>query len=82
MITPEQLRMARAGLGWTLADLAKRAGVNPNTISRYESGRDILSGTLRKLEETLRHSGIAFLDDEAGFGVIVARAKNAAQTRR
>ena len=76
MITPEQLRMARAGLGWTLGELAKRAGVNPNTLSRYESGRDILSGTLRKAEEALRAAGIVFTDTEAGLGVVMTRPKH------
>jgi transcriptional regulator with XRE-family HTH domain len=71
MITSQHLRMARAGLGWTLRDLADRADVNPNTISRYEAGRDVLSGTLRKVEDTLKAAGVVFVDDEAGPGVRV-----------
>ena len=71
MISPRHMRMARAGLGWTLSDLAKRAGVNPNTLSRYEAGRDVLSGTLRKVEDTLKSAGVIFIDDEHGIGVRV-----------
>lgn len=63
MMTPQQLRMARAGLGWTLADLAKKAKVNPNTLSRYEGGRDVLSSVLRKSEAALRAAGVILSDD-------------------
>lgn len=67
--------MARAGLGWTLGELAEPAGVKSNTLSRYQSGRDILSGTLRKVEEVLRAAGIIFTDTETGFGVMMTRHK-------
>jgi transcriptional regulator with XRE-family HTH domain len=76
MITPRHLRMARAGLKLTLAELSAQAGVNPNTISRYESGRSILSGTLMRIENALRASGAIFLDDEEGQGVRLPCANN------
>jgi transcriptional regulator with XRE-family HTH domain len=69
MIRPEHLRMARAALNWTLGELAQRSSVNPNTLSRFELGRDILSGTLRKAEETLLAAGITFIDDGEVIGV-------------
>ena len=69
MITPAQLRMARAGLGWTLIDLGAKAGVNPNTISRYEGGKDVLAGTLRKIEEALQAAGVHFITEAGGVGV-------------
>jgi transcriptional regulator with XRE-family HTH domain len=50
MIRPVHLRMARAALGWSLKDLAERADVNINTISRYEAGSQVMSGTIAKLE--------------------------------
>ena len=70
------MRLARAGLGWNLQALAKRAGVNPNTLFRFEPGRDILSGTLRKVEEALRAARIAFTDTEAGQRVVITRHKH------
>ncbi|MDE2113222.1 MAG: helix-turn-helix transcriptional regulator [Alphaproteobacteria bacterium] len=73
MIRREHLRMARAGLDWTLNDLAKVAKVNPNTISRYETGRDIMSETLRKIEETLIAAGVRFIDDGDIVGVQVKK---------
>ncbi len=63
LITPQQMRMARAGLGWSLAELAKRADVNPNTLSRYERGLDVLSGILRKVELSLKKAGALFQED-------------------
>ena len=45
--------MARAGLGWKLEDLGRRSGVNLNTISRFEAGKDILSGSLHQMELAL-----------------------------
>lgn len=69
MITAQHLRMARAGLGWTLIDLGKRADVNPNTIARYEAGREGMAGKLRKLETALRAAGVVFIEDDAIVGV-------------
>ena len=71
MIHPEHMRMARAGLGWTLNDLAEKAGVNPNTISRFEMGRDVMAGTLRKAERALQEAGVVFIDDASGRGVLL-----------
>jgi transcriptional regulator with XRE-family HTH domain len=30
--------MARAGLGWTLADLAAQSGISKPTLQRFEAG--------------------------------------------
>src|SRR5215471_14674887 len=69
MMRPAHLRMARAALGWTLGDLANKAGVNLNTISRYESGRETLSGTIQKIEDVFRSHGLIFIDSETYIGV-------------
>lgn len=63
LITPQQMRMARAGLAWTLIDLAKRAEVNPNTLSRYERGQDTMASILRRVEIVLREAGVTFNED-------------------
>ena len=63
MIGPQHLRMARAGLGWTLIDLSERSGVNPNTISRYEQGHEGIVSKLRKLEAALKAAGVVFGED-------------------
>jgi transcriptional regulator with XRE-family HTH domain len=73
--------MARAALGWSLSDLADKSKVNLNTISRYETGREVLSGTIDKLEKVLESAGITLIqqDDVGGPGIRMQkpRAKTA-----
>ena len=69
MITPAHMRMARAGLGWNLQALAERSRINPNTISRFEVGKDIMSSKLRHLEEVLVQAGVEFIDEGDAIGV-------------
>ena len=68
---PIHLRMARAALNWTVRDLENKSKINKNTISRYEAGREVLSGTIDKLEKVLESAGIAFNqeDDLGGQGI-------------
>lgn len=68
MIRPMHLRMARAALGWSLKDLAEKADVNINTISRYEAGAQVMSGTISKIEAALVQQGVIFLEDEGELG--------------
>ena len=67
-MTPEQMRMARAALGITVRDIESRTGVNKNTVSRYEAGRDILSSSLQKIEKLFRDEGIIFVEEDASGG--------------
>jgi transcriptional regulator with XRE-family HTH domain len=71
MITPLQIRMARAALGWGVRDLADRAGLAPNTVSRFENGAGSRVDTLAQMQEVLERAGIIFVpaDDHAGPGV-------------
>lgn len=56
-MTPKQCKMARVALGWTVAELAKRADVMPNTVSNFELGRGVLMSTAKVLEHALLESG-------------------------
>ena len=67
MMRAIHLRMARAALGWTLKELADKAGVNMNTISRYEAGAEILTGTMQRLEQVLKDEGVIFIDEDDQF---------------
>ena len=67
MMRPVHLRMARAALRWSLKDLADKAGVNMNTISRYEAGYEILTGTMQKIENALKSEGVVFIDEDESF---------------
>ena len=75
MITRVQIRMARAALGWGVRELADRAGLAPNTVSRFENGADARFDTLVQIQEVLERAGIMFVpaDDNAGPGVRLRR---------
>ncbi len=62
--------MGRAAVGWSVRELARNAGVTPNTISRIENGGDALASTMERLQTALEDAGVIFIDaDEEGPGV-------------
>jgi transcriptional regulator with XRE-family HTH domain len=71
MIAPAQVRMARAALGWGVRELASRAGVAANTVSRFENGFGITVNTLVQIQGTLEREGVIFIsaDQSGGPGV-------------
>lgn len=73
-ITPTQIKMARGALDWSIRDLAKKAGLHHNTISRVENGLDTTRGTLLVLREALESAGIEFIaENGGGAGVRLAK---------
>lgn len=75
MILPQQIRMARAGLRWTIDELSQKSGVGSSTIKRLESVERVVSanvGTLSKIESCLEAAGIEFIgtpDDAPGVRI-------------
>lgn len=69
MMMPLHVRMARAALGWSLQELADKAKVNLNTISRYETGREIKSGTLESIESAFTAAGVVLIYEDANGGI-------------
>lgn len=66
VVTPAQVRMARAALRWSLDQLAIAAGVHRNTISNFETGKFAGdASTLRKLRGAIEKAGIEFIDGDA-----------------
>ena len=66
MASAAQIRAARALLGISDAELAKRADVNWKTVQRFESSDGVppnRAGTLDRVVETLEAAGIEFLGD-------------------
>ncbi|MGB3348304.1 MAG: helix-turn-helix transcriptional regulator [Brucella anthropi] len=62
MITPEQIRGARAMLGMTQADLAKSAGLSTTGLNNIERGSaDPKASTLASIQAALEQQGIVFL---------------------
>lgn len=74
MLTPAQLRAARALLGWSQEELATRcAGSGTSaTIKRFETGKsDPKQSTLIAWRRALSKGGVVFIDgdDKTGPGV-------------
>ena len=65
VISGVHVRMARAGLGWSVRELGAKADVNANTIVRIENGADALAITLKKIQAVLEGAGVEFLDSDA-----------------
>jgi transcriptional regulator with XRE-family HTH domain len=74
MLIGPQIRMARAALDWTVADLSKASGLSPSAIMRAESASGVpgmKAPNLFKLQRTFEIAGIVFINenDVAGAGV-------------
>ena len=67
MMTVEQLKMARAALGWSIQTLADKSLVSVRTIKRIESEgmlEKVTPANMKLLRETLQAAGIEFIGDE------------------
>jgi transcriptional regulator with XRE-family HTH domain len=67
----EQIRAARALLGWTAAELAERSGVSYPTVQRMDAARGMVSGrheTVEAIRKALEAGGVQFLE----FGQVAA----------
>jgi transcriptional regulator with XRE-family HTH domain len=66
MITPAQIRAARAMAGLSQADLAERSGMSKTGLANIESGRtDPKVSTITAIERALVDAGIEFSNDGA-----------------
>jgi DNA-binding XRE family transcriptional regulator len=78
VLTPQQLRAARALLGWSREKLAEESGVPLPTLHKIESGKtDPKLTTAGKLRLTLEDAGVIFVDpdEDHGPGVILRAGK-------
>jgi len=66
MITVEQLRMARAALGWSTRELCELTGLHRNTISNIENGRELRLSTLGLLRKVFEEHGLEFIPKNGG----------------
>ena len=61
-----QVRMARAALGWGVRDLAEKAGLTANTVTRIENGADAKQSTMDSLQHALEAAGVEFINENGG----------------
>ena len=79
MISPGQIRAARAGIGWKQTDLAKASGVSEPSIKNIERGvTDPRASTLGAIERTFATQGVTFesnLDPESSSVIFQPRKR-------
>lgn len=70
ILTPAQCKMARAGLGIGIRELAEQAQVSTNTVSRFEAGEELKGRTVAALRAALEAAGVIFIEENGeGPGV-------------
>ena len=82
MLVREQIRAARALLGWSARELAERSGLHITTVLRMEKGAGPIAGnvsSIRWIQEALESEGAYFIDDAKEPGVRL-RTRRDAQT--
>jgi transcriptional regulator with XRE-family HTH domain len=75
--TGRQIAAARALLRWSIAELARRAGISPRTVARAEASDGVPRmhiDTLEKIKSALETGGIEFIHNaNGGLGVRLRR---------
>ncbi|KQT48172.1 hypothetical protein ASG47_07315 [Devosia sp. Leaf420] len=74
-VTSDQIRAARALLGWTLVEAAEHMGVGKNTLNRIETGKGNAGDrTLKELVAVFEAAGITFVTSGSTVGVLFTPA--------
>ena len=71
MISPRQIRAARALIGLGQRELAQRAAIGVATIRRIEAAVDEITGTAKtmsRIQRALEAGGIIFIDQDSEGG--------------
>lgn len=66
MLTPEQVRMARAAVDWTVEELARQAGITAKTVHNYEHGGNATIDTLSKIKAAFDKAGVTWVPENGG----------------
>ena len=68
LVTPEQLRAARALLGWSQTELTRQAGLSLPTVKRVETekGPKVSDDARSALQQALALGGIEFIEENGG----------------
>lgn len=76
MLTPEQSRMGRAAIRWTVRDLAEKSQVGVTTINRFETGQaESNPATLAALRRALEAAGVEFIPENGGGAGVRLKAR-------
>ncbi|MBA2401007.1 MAG: helix-turn-helix transcriptional regulator [Bradyrhizobium sp.] len=68
MLTPSQIRAARALVGWSQADVAAAAGLSIPTVKRAESdvGVRVSEDAIATIGSVLKKAGVEFIEENGG----------------
>jgi transcriptional regulator with XRE-family HTH domain len=77
-----QIKMARAAVGWGVRELAEKAGVTANTVTRIENGADAKQSTMDRLQEALETAGIEFIEENGGGPGVRLRKRSSEKSRK
>jgi hypothetical protein len=74
MVTPRQVRAARALLKWDQIMLADKAVLALTALQRFEQGKSVGDATIQAIEKALADAGITFISRSHQEGVVLTRA--------
>lgn len=75
-LTPEACRAGRALLGWSMRDLADRAGVSLGAVNRLEGGETASrGGTASKIVAGFEAHGVELIAEEERTGAVLTYAR-------
>jgi transcriptional regulator with XRE-family HTH domain len=81
-LRPDQCRAARAFLGWSREELAKRCKVSNATLADFEAGkRTPYDRTLADIRKALEDGGIQFIAENGGGPGVRLRRSSAASAQ-
>jgi DNA-binding XRE family transcriptional regulator len=72
LLYPEQCRMARAALHWTVQHLAQKAGLAENTVVAFEAGRSVRESSVYRIKDACEKAGVGFTQAADGVSVKIA----------
>ena len=73
-MSPQQSRAARAWLGWSQVELAKRAGVSLSTVQDFERGqRTPIANNIAAMRRVIEAAGIRLLFNKNGAAAGIVR---------
>ena len=67
-------RTARAALRWSTRELARAAGVSPDTVVRLERGDTVHPRTWAAIRSALEDAGVEFIEQNGGGPGVRLRA--------
>lgn len=73
-MTPEQCRMARAGLRWSVEDLATKSKLAKNTVLAFELGRSVRDRSINCMRTAFEAAGAKLIEVKKTSGVLLPNA--------